>query len=224
MLISLLAGAVLAAPSVSVDTALPDVPSTVRVFHPRYDAPVADLDSLQDDLGMVGVPQLEDVFGGMSHLIDGRRHLYVYDHGGAAYHDLDALKNRDPIAPRHPAVVMAEAEALVAAHGLDAVAGVDLLPAGVRASTATPVDAEGVRGVSHTTHQAAAFQQYIDGLPGFGGGAHVDVVYGRDGQLALFSHAVRSLDDGPELPVVSPEAAVDRFTDRVEEGLSLIHI
>ena len=81
-----------------------------------------------------------------------------------------------------------------------------------------PVDAEGVRGVSHTTHQAAAFQQYIDGLPGFGGGAHVDVVYGRDGQLALFSHAVRSLDDGPELPVVSPEAAVDRFTDRVEEG------
>lgn len=199
---------------VRVSAAMPQVPTTMVAWTTEADEPVTSLDDLSDALGLVGVPQDEDALGGFQHLVDDDTHAYVYTWGGAAVHDLVYGGTEDEIEPMSADDLWATSDALLDELGLFDVPGVDIEADRLGEHRIQAFDGQNHLLGSWIAHQVVTYTQQVDGYPTMGPGSEIRFVYGEDGLLTAFSHAVRELHEGPTLRIDSPEVAVKRYLDR----------
>ena len=193
----------------------PAVPSSLPIYAAAATQPL-DMEALRGAFGLEGELSNEALFGGLESLTDGERHAYVYDLGGVAVHDLEAMLSDAPMTPRSDEEVLEDAAALLGALGLDAVGPAALDAGRVGARTLARSDAEGELLESRTTHQGAFFEQVIGGYPGFGGGAGVEVIFDGEGAVAALSAPMRALDEAGEAALIGPGDAVASYAARVE--------
>ncbi len=196
----------------------PEAPGAVTLFAPSVDGSITPIDQLQDLFGLAGLPVQDEDLGGVSRVRDGELSTFAFDQGGAMFSDLGALKSHRPIQPRGESALYADAGAVLDELGLFDVQNVELIEGRGGRMTVRLTDPQGRARAPFVTHEKASFQQMIDGLPGFGGGAEIDVVYGRDGRLAMVQHAVRELEELGTAEVIDAQQAVDQLARRAEEG------
>lgn len=196
---------------------LPKNPGTVTMFAPTTSGSVTPIDLLQDTFGLSGITYLDGEMGGISRVRDGSLSAFAWEQGGAMFMDLSVLKSQTPIRARSENELYVAADSLLDELGLYSVPGIELVAGHANWATLQITDAQGRVHSSVITHEKASFQQVIDGLPGFGG-AEVDVVYGRNGQVAMVQHAVRALEEVGTAKIMAPEQAVANLGLRADSG------
>lgn len=200
-----------------VKAALPESPGAVTVYAPSTDGSVTPIEQLQDVFGLSGLVRMDDDMGGVARLRDGALTAFAWDQGGALFSDLSVMKSQAAIQPRAEVELFSAAGAIVDELGLNAVQGVELLEGGAGKATMTVKDGQGRVRSTRITHEKASFVQVIDGLPGFGGGAWVDVIFAQGGAVAAISHTVRELEQVGELPVIPAQEALRTWERRMDE-------
>ena len=201
-----------------VDAELPSADNEAMVYQLRTHAPLVSIDQLQTSFGMVSDPALEDRIEGHLHAEDEGRHAHVFASGAAAFHDLDVLDSIEPIEPTSADTLWAHAEGVLAELELLQVGPVLVQPGVLGAKLLEREPLPGGRRLQpRLTHQMTIFDLTVDGLPTFGGGSQVELIYGEHGQLGAFSHAVRELDELDLLPVIEPSEATRRYDERAHQ-------
>ena len=196
--------------------------STVTLYATVPDAAIVDMEQLQDAFGLQGEARRRTELGGFEHLVDKGTHARVFANGGAEVHVLDRMSSEDPITPVPPVTLWRRTAHLNTSLGLRDLGPVALEPVGIGNAQVELIHPDGTREGPWLTHQAVSLTQVIDGLPGFGGGAQVEVVYqGRD--VVAFSHGVRELESLGSVSVIAPEEALRRFDERLENGRWNLH-
>lgn len=203
--------------AVHVRAELPAVPPRLAVYAVD-DATFVPFDTLTSVLGVEGEPETVPLAPGALHVSDDSVHLFYYPDGSAVFNDTLRDSTEEPMQPLAKDWLFEDADSLLAQLGFT-----DTGPVTIRADRIGHHDIE-IFGANNErlggwiAHQAAIFGQDIDGLPGFGPGAEVEVVYAEGGDIVAFSHAIRSLDISAWLPSVSPHSALQTFTARVNHG------
>lgn len=201
--------------AVDLPASLPAVPAEVTLFKVVRGAPLADVGAMQRVFAVDGAARSSDEFGGMAHVQAGQRHLYVFDSGGAAFHDAERIGAISEFAPRGVDELRRDASRRLAALGLDA--GVArLVPGPVTVSHAADSLRPGAAVVERPVAQSVSFEQRIDGLPTFGAGNDVQFVYADRGEPISFISHVRPLVAAGSLAIDSPEDAVGRYLARAD--------
>ncbi|WP_437680765.1 hypothetical protein [Sorangium sp. So ce131] len=201
---------------VELPARMPDVPEQVTLYKVKKGAPVVDLRALEDAFDVRGAAETTADFGGVTHVRAGARHLYVYDGGGAAYHDVDRIGSEAPITPLSERHLWKDAHRRLGALGLLAAGPVSLVPGRAGVSEAGTMDPSGNTQKRWVTAQSVSFVQRIDGMPTFGGGNDVQIVYAGGGAIASLTSNVRPLEAIESLTIDRPEKAVGRYLDRAE--------
>ncbi|AUX39692.1 uncharacterized protein SOCE26_010870 [Sorangium cellulosum] len=198
----------------TVSAELPNAPRELPVYAVVRGKPRTDMPALERAFGVRGAAKSSDRFGGVSHLRDGERHAYVYDHGGAAFHDAALIGSEEPMEPVPAHILWKDAARRLGQLKLLAAGPVQLEPGNVGSQTVTQRDERGEPLRQWISAQSVVYKQRIDGLPTFGAGSEVDFVYVKDRALASFSHAVREIEKGAPLPIDAPLKAIRRYLDR----------
>lgn len=204
--------------TLQLEADLPTTDSAAIVYQLRTDAPPVDMDDLLTSFGMAPVPELDQPVDGHQHAMDEGRHAHVFASGAAAFHDLDVLDSVIPIEPLSPDLLWARAEGLLAELGLLHLGPLRLQPGVMGAKMLERPTLPGGRRLRPLlTHQMTIFDLTVDGLPTFGGGSQVELIWGEGGQLGAFSHALRELDELDLLPVIGAAEAARRYDQRAHE-------
>jgi len=199
---------------VVVSADLPTTPAALVVYEIASEQLREQANALGAIFGVSAAPIREQMFGGVSHARDGQRHTYVYAHGGAAFHDVSLIGSEMPMEEIADERLWEDARMRIEQLGLFSIGHVELVP--------TKMGSHEVERINETTQsterwisaRSVVFAQMIDGLPTFGAGAEVSIVYGEGGAVASFSHAVRNVRSGVRARIDNPEQAIGRFLER----------
>lgn len=204
----------------TVSAVAPDLPADLPVFVAVVDDPLVGLDALQGHFGVTGEPGLEEDFGGVWTVVDGNTHLYGFRDGAADLHALDVLDSLAPMTPMDDEELWRRSERLLSDLGLLEWGPVAMVPVRTGGQQIGEVAEDGGMTSVWTTHRSAYWGQRVEGLPTFGDGAETEIEFGRNAELASFSHCLRRLE---ELGRVAPDpasVAVERFLSRAaREGV-----
>lgn len=213
----LISGPLSAAPwPVQVLVPMPSNPPTMERFEVSPD-PVVTLGELAPVFQLNGQVQNSDDVGDVyAHLADGPDHAYVYQNGGAAVHATAILDQEAPIQVRSMSQVFGSANSLLSALGIGAFGPFTLHQGSLGKAQITIVKADGTIVGPNTTHQLASYSVKVNGIPTFGGGSDVQVVFGANAKVGAFTHALRNVEGGIVGPCKSASQALDDFGERAE--------
>lgn len=188
--------------------------SEVALYKVVRGAPPADVTAMERMFGVAGAGERSREFGGLVHVREGQRHVYVFDTGGAVYHDVDHIGSTREIEPFDDESLWEDASRRVAELHLTGPG----MPELVRGRIVTARAATGIRTsvpqADWPVAQSVTFEQRLDGLPMFGAGNDVQLVYGEGGSIVSFTSQVRPLEKAGTIAVDSAEEAVGRYLDR----------
>jgi len=191
-----------------------EVPHEMPVFAVVLDQPLVDLEGLKSAFGVDGVPFPEEEFGGVWHLVDADKHLYLFRDGAADLHVLEVLETIDPMTPMEDEELWDRSQGTLSDLGLLEWGPVEVSPVRTGDLRMEITDGPGAGGAPWTTLRSAFWAQRIDGWPAFGPCSEIEVGYGRDRELAIFSHCMRRLEDVGRFVPDAPEVALERYLER----------
>jgi hypothetical protein len=208
----LASGVTQAAPwPVSVEAEISPAPTRVTLFAPVAHATHTDMASLQRAFAMPGQTEHSPDLGGLQHLEQDGIHLVAFDDGGAHYHDLVVMESDQTMQPWPESRLWQDSGALLRDLELLADGPTWLERGGTGFVEHFEIDPEQGEHNIRMSHQVVTWNQIIDGLPCFGGGAETQIVYGDGGAVASFHHAQRPLEAVGSVAPLTPEQAIDRF-------------
>jgi hypothetical protein len=196
---------------VSVEAKLSPAPTRVTLYAPMADATLTDMATLQGAFSLPGQAQHAPDLGGLQHLERDGIHLVAFDDGGAHYHDLVVMEADQAMQPWPEAQLWQDSAELLRDLGLLADGPAWLERGGTGFVEHFEIDPDQGEHDIRMSHQVVTWNQVIDGLPCFGGGAETQIVYGDGGAIASFHHAQRPLEPVASLATISPSLAIDRF-------------
>lgn len=194
----------------TVSATMPSVPASM----PTYDivaTPRIPMETLEDVFGVSGIEAFDELGGGVAHVAEGNLHLYAYDFGGAAFHDLDNGFREEAIQPVSDDELWSVSEAVLADLGLFDDPIVTLEPGRTGRLLTEVHEGGGPVTASWTSMQSANWGVRVDGWETFGGGSEVTVYVGDEGLPVGLTSAVRTLDPTGDVTIDSPERALNRF-------------
>jgi hypothetical protein len=195
---------------------LPEAPARMERYAVEPGADADQLDLLGALFDLSGPVVAEEALGGLLHAEGQGSHLYVYDHGGAAYHDLLLGNGEAPIRPMPEDWLWSEADALIASMDLFDRGPVSLVPDQAGAKVGERFGADGRSQGRFIAEQAVRYTQTVDGWPATGPGADLLLTFGEGGVITSFSHGVRALSPIGEAPIQSPAEAVATWARRAQ--------
>lgn len=202
---------------IELNTALPRVSQRVQTYTFVSGKPIVDMATLERVFGMEGETKYEDDLGGVLHAIDGDRHGYVFDLGGADYDDISAIDSSDVFLSSHNDALWAKADSIMQSLGIANGAGPAKLTKGTTGETILELrDDQGNITDQETTHLTLYYDQTINDLPTFGPGAQASLTFTANDDVADFSHPLRSLTTLKKVAIQTPKQALTRFEKRVK--------
>ena len=188
---------------------LPQGPATMPLYTVLASAPVSTGD-LQDVFGITGTPEWVEFAGGVEIVTEGDAHLYNFDRGGSAFHDLGLAPGERRIRVVSDDTLWQTSESLLEDLGLLDLDVVGLQPDRTGGCTLERHDGQGALVDRYSCGQAVAWQQTLEGWPTFGPGSDVAVHFGDAGVVIGFESTVRSVVAGAEMELIPPRAALAR--------------
>lgn len=204
--------------AISLPESFPAAREEIAFYKVVRGAPPAGIDAMAQMFGTKGVAESSNEFGGLVHVRDGQRHMYVFDSGGAVFHDVERIGSTNEIEPLDDESLWQDAARRIAELHLQGPG----LPELVRGRIMTARAAHGIRTstpkVDWPVAQSVTFEQRLGGLPVFGAGSDVQIVYGEGGRVVSFTSQVRPFKQEGTIAIASAEEAVANYLDRANKA------
>lgn len=195
---------------------LPEAPVMMERYAVEPGADLAQLDLLSAFFEIEGPAAAEEALGGLLHAEGEGSHLYAYENGGLAYHDLLLGNGEAPIQARSEDLLWAEADALLTDLDLFDRGPVSLVPDQAGAKVGERFGADGRSRGRFIAEQAVRYTQTVDGWPATGPGADLLLTFGEGGVITSFSHGLRALSPIGEAAILRPDEAVAAWARRAQ--------